>query len=296
VATKKNPAKLAAALQPELNRLSKATRRLAQQDAEQNAAEEDQEAAQEETPKTQQRVLPLRPGLRRGDTRGEPDAAPPASVPRALSKSIRGDVKVESIPDLGVLVLTGNEQDVQAVMEVIQEIERLSAATAPEVQVAFLRHVSSEALATLLTEELRFAEADKLHRQVIEAQRRTLGPEHAATLLSMGNLGFDLIEEKNYSEAEKVLREALAGLRRVLGPSHEVTAGAAYKLARVLALVGKRDEAFVNLRAYAESVNSVDDIQHVEKDDSFQSLHGDPRFDTLLAATRQRIAAAPKQH
>jgi hypothetical protein len=98
--------------------------------------------------------------------------------------------------------------------------------------------------------------------------------------------------EKNYAEAEKILREALADLRRVLGPVHEVTAGASYKLARVLALEGKWDEGFVNLRAYADALDSVDDIEHLEKDDNFQSLHGDPRFEALVAATRQRIAAA----
>ncbi len=92
-----------------------------------------------------------------------------------------------------------------------------------------------------------------------------MGPEHASTLLTMGNLGFVLIEEKNYPEAEKVLREALAALLRVLGPSHEVTSGAAYKLARVLALEGKRDEALVNLRAFAEVEGSVESIQNARK-------------------------------
>lgn len=155
--------------------------------------------------------------------------------------------------------------------------------------------VAMSSMAALLQEEKRFAEAEKLEREVLEAQRQTLGPEHASTLLTLGNLGSILIEEKKYSEAEKVLREAVAGLRRVLGPSHEVTAGAVYKLARVLALEGKRDEAFVNLRAYTETMDSDDDIQRLEKNDSFQSLHGDPRFDALLAATRQRIAAAKMQ-
>ena len=74
-----------------------------------------------------------------------------------------------------------------------------------------------------------------------------------------------------------------------------MTAGAVYKLARVLALEGKRDEAFVNLQAYTETMDSDDDIQRLEKNDSFQSLHRDPRFDALLAATRQRIAAAKMQ-
>ena len=155
--------------------------------------------------------------------------------------------------------------------------------------------VGMSALAALLDEEKRFSEAEKLDRQVLEAQLQTLGPKHASTLLTMGNLGFALIEEKKYPEAEKVLREALDGLRRVLGPTHEVTSGAAYKFARVLALEGKRDEAFLNLRAYADAMESVDEIEHLEKDDHFQSLHGDPRFDALLAATRQRIAAAKPQ-
>ena len=150
-------------------------------------------------------------------------------------------------------------------------------------------------LTSVLTYEQRYADADKLYREVLEAQRQTLGPEHASTLLTLGNLGSLLIKEENYSEAEKVLREALAGLRRVLGASHEVTANALGNLARVLALEGKRDEAFVNLRAYAEGFSSVDEIEALEKDDKLQSLHRDPRFDSLLSATRQRIVAAKAQ-
>ena len=155
--------------------------------------------------------------------------------------------------------------------------------------------VAMSTLATILDKEKRFAEAEKLNRQVFEAQRQTLGPENASTLLTLGNLGYVLIEEKNYSEAEKVLREALAGLRRVLGPSHDVTAAAANKLALVLALEGKRDEAFVDLRAYEETFSSTDDIERLEKDDDYQFLHADPRFEALLAATRQRLAAAKRQ-
>jgi len=149
--------------------------------------------------------------------------------------------------------------------------------------------------AMILIAQKRYADAEKLYREIGEAQRQTLGPQHASTLLTMGNLGFVLIEEKNYPEAEKVLREAHAGLLRVLGPSHEVTTGAAYKLARVFALEGKREEALTNLRAFAELEGSVENIENAEKDDSFQSLHADRRFAAILAAARQRIAAAQKQ-
>lgn len=149
--------------------------------------------------------------------------------------------------------------------------------------------------AMVFTAEKRYADAEKLYREIGEAQRQTLGPQHASTLLTMGNLGFVLIEEKNYPEAEKVLRETHAGLLQVLGPSHEVTTGAAYKLARVLALEGKKEEALISLRAFAEVESSVENIQNLEKDDSFQSLHGDPRFAAILATARQRIAAAQQQ-
>jgi hypothetical protein len=60
-------------------------------------------------------------------------------------------------------------------------------------------------------------------------------------------------------------------------------------------LEGKRDEALVNLRAYADGLDAVDDIDHLEKDDEVQSLHSDPRFAALVAAARQRIAAAQTQ-
>ncbi len=149
-------------------------------------------------------------------------------------------------------------------------------------------------LAELLGEEKRYGEAEKLDRDVLGIEQKTLGPKHARTLYTMGNLGFVLIEEKKYSEAEEILRRALDDMRRVLGPSHDVTTGATYKLARVLALEGKRDEAFVTLRAYADSFVAVDDIDHLEKDEHFLTLHGDPRFNALLAASRQRIAATQK--
>jgi serine/threonine protein kinase len=149
--------------------------------------------------------------------------------------------------------------------------------------------------AELLSEEKRYGEAEKLDRDVFEIEKKTLGTKHARTLYTMGNLGFVLIEEKKYAEAEKILRDALDDMRRVLGPSHEVTAGAEYKLARILALEGKRDEAFVYLRAFSESTDSADDFQNMEEDDSFQSLHPDQRFGTLLATARQRIATAKSQ-
>ena len=44
-----------------------------------------------------------------------------------LIKGLKGDVTVESVPELGILILRGNPNDVDAVMKMIREIKRSSA-------------------------------------------------------------------------------------------------------------------------------------------------------------------------
>ena len=48
-----------------------------------------------------------------------------ADVPEGLAGSLKGDVSVEAVPDLGILIIRGNQGDVESVMQVIKEIERL---------------------------------------------------------------------------------------------------------------------------------------------------------------------------
>ena len=75
-------------------------------------------------------------------------------VPPSLGDSIgslKGEVIIESVDDLGVLILKGNEKDVEQVMKVIRELEKLSEATAPQVHLLYLKNVDAESLAELLT-------------------------------------------------------------------------------------------------------------------------------------------------
>ncbi|MDX1970880.1 MAG: secretin N-terminal domain-containing protein, partial [Planctomycetaceae bacterium] len=65
--------------------------------------------------------------------------------------NLKGEVNIESVPDLGVLILRGNAADVEQVMQVIRELEKLSEQTAPQLELLFLKNVNSEALAELLT-------------------------------------------------------------------------------------------------------------------------------------------------
>jgi len=97
------------------------------------AAETDEVEAENDTPtrKSVQRVLP--PNLT--DVVGD----------------LKGQVVIESFEDLGALILKGSADDVEKVMDVISQLEKLSALTAPQVHVLYLEHVDSRALSDLLT-------------------------------------------------------------------------------------------------------------------------------------------------
>jgi type II secretion system protein D len=63
-----------------------------------------------------------------------------------------GDVQIEFVPELGVIILRGNRRDVERVQKIIDEIERESEITRPEIQVVTLAHTNSEAMTTLVTQ------------------------------------------------------------------------------------------------------------------------------------------------
>ncbi len=70
---------------------------------------------------------------------------------QGLFGGIQGEMRVESMEDLGVIILEGSEHDVALMMEVIRQIEKLSLAAVPEIELKTLKHVNSESLAALLT-------------------------------------------------------------------------------------------------------------------------------------------------
>jgi len=68
----------------------------------------------------------------------------------SVGVSLLGPVQIETISGTDILLLRGNPRDVQRVLEVIEDIERMSAVGEPEVEVVPLQHVESEQLAVLL--------------------------------------------------------------------------------------------------------------------------------------------------
>ena len=99
-----------------------------------------------------------------GQPAGEPGGTPPAGQPTgepgeagdapidADAVGMLGDVQVEYIPELGVLILRGNQKDVERVQKIIAAIEQQSLVTAPVIEVVPMQHSNSESLATLITQ------------------------------------------------------------------------------------------------------------------------------------------------
>jgi len=73
------------------------------------------------------------------------------------------------------------------------------------------------------------------------------------------------------------------------------TAVSTYNLACVAAHEGKRDEAFSLLREVIDHGLPPSLDLGIESDSDLQSLHGDPRFDDVVAHAKERAAAAAKQ-
>jgi len=149
-------------------------------------------------------------------------------------------------------------------------------------------------VANVLDDEGHYAEAERLARETLDIQRRAVGPNDPETLGSMTTLGNVLEDEGHYAEAEKVLQETLDIRRNVLGPEHPETALSTYNLACLAAHRGQRDKALSMLgEAVDHGLQPSMDLG-IEKDTNLKSLHGDPRFDAIVADAKERAAAAQR--
>ncbi len=157
VASSKYVCQIAAQLPDELNELRRARREaparatLAQLDDDESIdrafAAQDQEreepAPEATEPKADDAPRPAVPKT------GNPKLD--EKIQKEVLGNLKGEVNIEAVPDLGVLILRGGEKDVEQVMQVIRELEKLSEGAAPEVHLMYLRNVDSDSLATLLT-------------------------------------------------------------------------------------------------------------------------------------------------
>lgn len=80
----------------------------------------------------------------------EPTGDSDTDQTNSRSISLLGPVQIETVDGTDVLLLRGNPRDVQRVLDVIAEIERMSEVGDPEIEIVQLQHVEANALAILL--------------------------------------------------------------------------------------------------------------------------------------------------
>jgi len=141
----------------------------------------------------------------------------------------------------------------------------------------------------LLTNTNRYQEAETLSHELIDACVRVYGPENPYTVDSKSGLGLVYMKEHRYAEADRVYREALTTARRVFGENDAQTGDFFYNLACLAALQGRRAEALATLRQAVD--HGSRDADYMANDEDLKSLHGDPRFDAILADLKKLDAA-----
>jgi len=135
----------------------------------------------------------------------------------------------------------------------------------------------------------RYREAATLFEEVLEAKVRVLGPEHGVTLWARSDLATAYMEEHRFAEADRIFRETLAIQRRVHGENNTNTALTYYNLGCLAALQGHRAEALASLRQALD--HGYRRANEMSNDEDLKSLHGDPKFDAILADLKRLTAA-----
>lgn len=70
--------------------------------------------------------------------------------PEEEDRALEGPVEIEQLPGLDAIIIRGSNRDVERVMRIIEDIERLSAEAEPAVEIYYLKHVDSETMAGVI--------------------------------------------------------------------------------------------------------------------------------------------------
>lgn len=136
----------------------------------------------------------------------------------------------------------------------------------------------------------------RLETFITASWRRTIGPEHPYTLRTINNRADSLAKLGRYAEAERMQRDVFDIKRRVLGPDQPFTAVSGYNLACLASRQGRKNEALSLLRQAVDHGLPVYGDLGIDNDPDLKSLHGDPRFDSLVADAKERAAGPQKPH
>lgn len=121
--------------------------------------------------------------------------------------------------------------------------------------------VAANSLLALILEDSADAEvALALHRRVLAARVKLLGPEDASVLRTRARIGRILHLQGRYAEGKQELRDVLAQQRRVLGDNHSDTRSTETKLSQALMTQStpeQHEEAFTMMNAQLSAVKEL---------------------------------------
>ena len=133
--------------------------------------------------------------------------------------------------------------------------------------------------ARILTELQRFAEADALARQTIQAAVRDLEPDHRQTLVAKLTLGYilwmELLETDDRSllvEGESIARDTIRGRTQRLGPQHPGTLAGYRLLSNFLELSGRVEESIDAQRIVYAAYEETLGLDRADADSALERL------------------------
>ena len=126
----------------------------------------------------------------------------------------------------------------------------------------------------------------------LDAQRGILGPEHQDMLATMSDLATVLANERKGAEAERLYPELI---RTATKANAGIQLGLSwYGLATMSAKAGRHDKALEYLSHAVDS--GFGRPEWTAADSDLTSLHGDPRFDAIVAKARQTATMPQRGH
>jgi type II secretion system protein D len=140
-----------------------------------------------------------------GNVQDEQAAAIGSVDSLGANSGLFGNVQIEFVNELGVVIVRGNKRDVQRVLEVIDQIKQQSVETQPEIEIYMLKNADSIALGTLVRE---------LYTQVLAPRQGTV------SITSLGQPNALLLIGRR--EAIGGLTELLDKLDQPLDPSSQL--------------------------------------------------------------------------
>lgn len=137
------------------------------------------------------------------------------------------------------------------------------------------------------------ARAARLFAEVLDGDRRVLGPEHFETLMALNNLAAQYVNLGKFSEAEALYRQAIAVKQKVLGGEHPSTLTSVNSLGVLYRDEGKFAQAEALLQSALNARRRVLGDEHPETLASLNSLgilySAQRRFDLAEPLLKQTV-------